>query len=132
MIYSKALNILPCVNGPFEYFRKRTGEKRTWKALRSLTRVSRLQRNWGILYITVRSRRARHFIHVSNSVCMASACLWVCFSTGFHAKLGRWRRYEWCADRATDIAENEGRTEVFFSRERSIFFQLSVCSFSSL
>ena len=52
MMYSKALNILPCVNGPFEYFRNQTEEKRTLKALKRLTPVSSLQRSWSTLYIS--------------------------------------------------------------------------------
>lgn len=52
MMYSTALNILACVNGPFEYFRNQMGEKRTLKALKRLTPVSSLQRNWSILYIS--------------------------------------------------------------------------------
>lgn len=51
-MYSKVLNILLCVNGPFEYFRNQTGEKRSLKALKRLTPVTTLQRNWSILYIS--------------------------------------------------------------------------------
>lgn len=55
----------------------------------------------------------KHFIQIFSLTCVASTCLWVFLTTGFHTELRRWRSYEWGTDRTTDIAENQGCTEVF-------------------
>lgn len=52
MMNSEALNILSCVNGPFKHFRNQMGEKSTLKALKRLTPVSSLKRDWNMWSIS--------------------------------------------------------------------------------
>lgn len=97
---------MPCVNGPFEYFRNQMGEKITLNALKRLTPVFSLQKKMEHAVYNHLLSRVEIFYSNVQFYMQSIHMFMVCFSTGFRTKLRRWGSYEWCADRTTDITEN--------------------------